>query len=93
MAPSPRPVRRLNARRLSPHARLSIRAALCLTTPLDVGLAVGQRAYGTLVALGTQWAVSQDGTERWRTRSPRLLGVALAGGVGVWPSVRLSSTR
>ena len=47
------------------------------------GLAVGQRAYGTLVALGTLWAVSQDGTDRWRTRSPRLLGVALAGGSGV----------
>jgi hypothetical protein len=48
-----------------------------------VGLVVGQRAYGTLVALGTLWAVSQDGTDRWRTRSPRLLGVALAGGTGV----------
>jgi uncharacterized membrane protein YccC len=74
---------RWSVRRLSPHARLSIRAAICLTTPLVVGLVVGQRAYGTLVALGTLWAVSQDGTDRWRTRSPRLLGVALAGGTGV----------
>ena len=74
---------RWSVRRLSPHARLSIRAAICLSTPLVVGLVVGQRAYGTLVALGTLWAVSQDGADRWRTRSPRLLGVALAGGTGV----------
>jgi uncharacterized membrane protein YccC len=78
-----RSVGRLNLRRLSPHARLSVRAAVCLTTPLVVGLAVGQRAYGTLVALGTLWAVSQDGMDRWRTRAPRLIGVAVAGGSGV----------
>ena len=83
MAENRSPTSRLSVRRLSPQARLSIRSALCLTTPLVVGLAVGQRAYGTLVALGTLWAVSQDGMDRWRTRAPRLLGVAVAGGTGV----------
>ena len=60
-----------------------MRAAFCLTTPLVVGLLLGQRSYGTLVALGALWGVSQDGLDRWRIRAPRLLGVALAAGVGV----------
>lgn len=63
--------------------RLSARAALCLATPLIIGLITGQRAYGTLVALGALWAVSQDGLDRWRNRSHRMLGVALAGGPGL----------
>ncbi len=66
--------------RLSSQARLSCRAALCLATPLLIGLVSNQRAYGTLVALGALWGVSQDGLDRWRNRAPRLLGVALAGG-------------
>ena len=68
---------------MSPRVRLSARAAFCLTTPLVIGLLTGQRSYGTLVALGTLWGVSQDGLDRWRIRSPRLLGAALAAGVGV----------
>ena len=60
-----------------------MRAAFCLTTPLVVGLLIGQRSYGTLVALGSLWGVSQDGLDRWRVRAPRLLGAALAAGVGV----------
>jgi uncharacterized membrane protein YccC len=69
--------------RISSQARLSGRAAVCLATPLLVGLATNQRAYGTLVALGALWAVSQDGLDRWRNRAPRLLGVAIAGGPGL----------
>jgi hypothetical protein len=56
---------------------------LCLATPLIIGLIANERAYGTLVALGALWAVSQDGLDRWRTRSNRMLGVALAGGPGL----------
>ncbi len=69
--------------RFSSQARLSTRAAVCLAAPLLVGLATNQRAYGTLVALGALWGVSQDGLDRWRNRAPRLLGVALAGGPGL----------
>ena len=35
------------------------------------------------MALGTLWGVSQDGSDRWRQRGPRLLGVSVAGGVGL----------
>lgn len=73
----------LSARRLSPQARVSLRAAFCLTVPLLVGLLIHQRLYGTTVAVGTLWAVSQDGTDRWRIRSSRILGVAVAGSVGI----------
>jgi len=76
-------VSRPNIRRVSPRLRLSLRAAFCLTTPLVVGLIAHQRSYGTLVALGALWAVSQDGMDRWRQRRLRLLGVALAGGSGI----------
>lgn len=70
-------------RHVSPNTRLSIRAAFCLTSPLVVGLIIGQRSLGTLVALGALWGVSQDGLDRWRVRAPRLLGVAAAAGVGI----------
>ncbi len=70
-------------RRITPRVRLSLRAAFCLTTPLVIGLIIGQRSYGTLVALGSLWGVSQDGLDRWRIRAPRLQGVAIASGVGV----------
>ena len=70
-------------RRLSSQGRLSLRAALGLATPLVVGLISNQRAYGTLVALGALWGVSQDGVDRWRNRAPRMLGVALAGAPGL----------
>jgi len=69
---------------LSSQTRLSARAAVCLATPLVVGLITDQRAYGTLVAIGALWGVSQDGSDRWRNRSPRMLGVALAGGPGLF---------
>jgi uncharacterized membrane protein YccC len=74
---------RVSRWRLSSQVRLSIRAAVCLATPLIIGLITDERAYGTLVAIGALWAVSQDGSDRWRNRSPRLLGVALAGGPGL----------
>jgi uncharacterized membrane protein YccC len=67
----------------SSQVRLSARAAMCLAAPLIIGLITGERAYGTLVALGALWAVSQDGVDRWRNRAPRMLGVALAGGPGL----------
>jgi hypothetical protein len=54
-----------------------------LATPLIIGLLIGERSYGTLVALGALWAVSQDGLDRWRNRAPRMLGVAFAGGPGI----------
>lgn len=57
---------------------------MCLAAPLLIGLASGHTAYGTLVALGALWGVSQDGLDRWRNRAPRLLGVALAGGPGLF---------
>ena len=69
--------------RTSSQSRLSARAAVCLATPLVVGLITGQRAYGTLVAIGALWAVSQDGLDRWHNRAPRMLGVAFAGGPGL----------
>ena len=56
---------------------------MCLATPLVIGLIAGQRAYGTLVAIGALWAVSQDGLDRWHNRAPRMLGVAFAGGPGL----------
>lgn len=68
---------------MSSQARLSLRAAVCLATPLIIGLLTGQRAYGTLVALGALWGVSQDGLDRWRNRAPRILGVAFAGAPGL----------
>jgi fusaric acid resistance family protein len=74
------PVRRW---KVSSQVRLSTRAAFCLAIPLVAGLVTSQRAYGTLTALGALWAVSQDGSDRWRNRAPRMLGVALAGGPGL----------
>jgi uncharacterized membrane protein YccC len=74
---------RLSLQRLSPRTRLSLRAAFCLTVPLVIGVLVDQRSYGTLVALGALWGISQDGLDRWRLRGPRLLGVALAAAVGI----------
>ena len=83
MAYGPAEFGRFSPQRVAPQVRLSIRAAFCLTTPLVIGLLVGQRSYGTLVALGALWGVSQDGLDRWRARAPRLLGAAVASGVGV----------
>ena len=48
-----------------------------------MGVAIDQRSYGTLVALGALWGISQDGLDRWRLRAPRLLGVALTAAVGI----------
>ena len=63
--------------------RLSLRAALCLSAPLIVGLLVHQRYYAIVFAIGALWAISQDGLDEWRNRGPRLLGVALSAGAGV----------
>ncbi len=71
---------------------LSVRAALCLTLPLVVGLTTGHVREATLFSLGALWAVSQDGLDAWPVRSRRLLGLALSvlvgfgigAAVGVW---------
>jgi uncharacterized membrane protein YccC len=67
----------------TPELRLSFRAALCLTAPLIVGVVIHQREYSILFAIGSLWAVSQDGLDEWHVRGPRLLWVGLAGGLGV----------
>ena len=73
--------RRLSLR--SPRLRLSIRAAFCLSVPLLVGVVINQRLYAIVFAIGALWAISQDGLDEWEVRGPRLLGVAVAAGVGV----------
>jgi uncharacterized membrane protein YccC len=83
MATAPHSARGARTLHFSSQARLSLRAAFCLATPLVIGLIVNQRAYGTLIALGALWGVSQDGLDRWRNRAPRILGVAFAGGPGL----------
>lgn len=68
---------------ISPQARASLRAGVCLAAPLMTGLLTNHRAVGTIVALGALWGVSQDGIDRWRVRGVRLVSVALCGGVGI----------
>ncbi len=70
-------------RHLSPQARLSVRAAFCLSVPLVYGALSTQRSFATLVALGALWGISQDGLDRWRIRSSRMLGVALTAPLGI----------
>lgn len=62
--------------------RLSLRAAFCISTPLIVGVIIDQRLYSIIFAIGSLWAVSQDGVDDWHVRGPRLLWVALASGSG-----------
>lgn len=76
-------LRRTGFSPLTVSTRLSLRAALCMTTPIVLGIVLHQRAYSTAVSLGALWGVSQDGSDRWRQRGPRLLGVSVAGGVGL----------
>jgi uncharacterized membrane protein YccC len=73
-------------------ALLSLRAAVCLTLPLAIGIATGHTHPATLFALGALWAVSQDGLDAWPVRSRRLLGIAVSvfvgfgigAGIGLW---------
>ncbi|HEY1761694.1 MAG TPA: FUSC family protein [Acidimicrobiales bacterium] len=67
----------------TPELRLSFRAVLCLTSPLIVGVIIAQREYSIIFAIGSLWAISQDGLDEWRVRGPRLLWVGVAGGIGV----------
>lgn len=69
--------------KVSLQIRLSLRAGLCLAAPLIIGMLTNHRSIGTLVALGALWGVSQDGSDRWRSRAIRLVSVAICGGVGV----------
>jgi uncharacterized membrane protein YccC len=66
-----------------PEVRLSLRAAFCLSVPLLVGVASNERLYAIVFAIGALWSISQDGLDEWHVRGPRLLGVAVAAGVGV----------
>jgi uncharacterized membrane protein YccC len=68
---------------LSPEVRLSLRAAFCISVPLLVGLIIHQRTYAIVASIGALWAISQDGLDAWPVRGPRLLWVAVAGGIGV----------
>ncbi len=56
---------------------------MCLSVPLIIGLIVHQRLYAIVTGIGALWAISQDGLDEWHDRGPRLLWVAVAGGVGV----------
>jgi uncharacterized membrane protein YccC len=67
----------------TPEIRLSLRAAMCLSVPLIIGLIVHQRLYAIVAGIGALWAISQDGLDEWHDRGPRLLWVAVAGGIGV----------
>jgi uncharacterized membrane protein YccC len=67
----------------TPEIRLSLRAALCISAPLIVGLVVHQRTYAIVAGIGALWAISQDGLDEWHRRRRRLLWVAVAGGIGV----------
>ncbi len=61
---------------------LSVRAALCLSVPLLVGLVTGHRHQATVFTLGALWAASQDGLDAWPVRGRRLMelaGAVLAG--------------
>ncbi len=67
----------------TPEIRLSLRAALCISVPLIIGLIVHQRTYAIVAGIGALWAISQDGLDEWHRRSRRLLWVAVSGGIGV----------
>jgi uncharacterized membrane protein YccC len=67
----------------TPEIRLSLRAAFCLSSPLTVGVIINQREYAIIFAIGSLWAISQDGLDEWHVRGPRLLWVAVAAGFGV----------
>jgi uncharacterized membrane protein YccC len=65
-----------------PNIRLSLRAALCISVPLLVGVLIHQRLDAILVCIGALWAVSQDGLNDWRVRGQRMLGVAFGASFG-----------
>jgi len=74
----------------------SVRAALCLTVPLLVGIGTGHVRLATLFSLGALWGVSQDGVDAWPVRSRRLLGLSpslLVGfGLGALVGVEVTGT-
>jgi uncharacterized membrane protein YccC len=72
----------LSALRARSSVLLSIRAALCLTLPLGLGIATGHVHQAIIFAIGALWGVSQDGLDAWPVRSRRLLGLSLAALVG-----------
>ncbi len=63
----------------TPEVLLSLRAAFCLSSPLIVGVVLNQREYSIIFAIGSLWAISQDGLDEWPVRGPRLLWVAVSG--------------
>ncbi len=67
----------------TPEILLSLRAAFCLSAPLIVGVIINQREYAIIFAIGSLWAISQDGLDEWHVRGPRLLWVGIVAGLGV----------
>jgi uncharacterized membrane protein YccC len=65
-----------------PNIRLSLRAALCISVPLLVGVLVHQTLDAILVGIGALWAVSQDGLDDFRVRGRRMLGVGVGSSAG-----------
>ncbi|MER6559107.1 FUSC family protein [Streptomyces sp. NPDC001027] len=91
-------VRNLQPQRASPVNRPAVaRAALAMTLPLAVGLAVGQPAYGALTSMGALSGVIGDTADAYRMRILNIAVPQLFGAVGVtlgsavyglgWPAV------
>jgi len=60
----------------------SLRATLCLTIPLLMGIGTDHVRQATVFGLDALWGVSQDGLDAWPARSRRLLGLSLSVLVG-----------
>ncbi len=90
----PRRAATLSSRlKASLEVRLSLRAAFCLSTPLIVGVIINQRLHAIIFAIGSLWAISQDGLDDWHVRGPRLLWVAVASGGGVMLGASFASNH
>ncbi|MFF6802631.1 FUSC family protein [Streptomyces sp. NPDC012616] len=91
-------VRNLRPQRAAPVNRPAVaRAALAMTLPLAIGLAVGQPAYGVLASMGALSGVIGDTADAYRMRILNIAIPQLFGAVGVtlgsavyglgWPAV------
>jgi len=91
-------VRNLQPQRAAPVNRPAVaRAALAMTLPLAIGLAVGQPSYGALASMGALSGVIGDTADAYRMRILNIAIPQLFGAVGVtlgsavyglgWPAV------
>ncbi|MDX3804725.1 FUSC family membrane protein, partial [Streptomyces sp. AK04-3B] len=91
-------VRNLQPQRAAPLNRPAVaRAALAMTLPLAIGLAVGQPSYGALASMGALSGVIGDTADAYRMRILNIAIPQLFGAVGVtlgsavyglgWPAV------